>query len=111
MILARAAPLPTERVPLELAAGLALAEDVVARVDLPERDNSGMDGYAVRSADLAAAAADRPVSLRVADRIAAGDLARTALQPGESARIFTGAPVPPGADAVVMQEDVERRGD
>lgn len=79
-----------------------LAEDVRSLVDAPPADNSEMDGYAVRVADLAAAGTE----LVVAQRIPAGTVGQP-LQPGTAARIFTGAQVPPGADAVVMQEDTE----
>jgi molybdopterin molybdotransferase len=77
-----------------------LAQDVVSQLDVPGFDNSAMDGYALRSADVPEAGA----KLRVAQRIAAGHFGQM-LHAGEAARIFTGAPMPPGADAVVMQED------
>ena len=101
----RCAPLPAEDAPLSEAFGRILAEGVRARRDQPATDISMMDGYALRSAD-----AGRP--LRIAGELAAGDApwSRT-LEPGEAARIFTGAPLPPGADAVVMQEQCEREGD
>ena len=82
--------------------GRVLASDVVATVDVPSADNSAMDGYAVRHADVPEAGRVLPVS----QRIAAGQVA-AALQPGSAARIFTGALVPEGADAVVMQEQCE----
>jgi molybdopterin molybdotransferase len=85
--------------PLTAAAGRVLAGDQFATVDSPPLDNSAMDGYAVCCADIAAAGVCLPVS----QRIAAGQPG-TPLQPGTAARIFTGAPVPAGADAVVMQE-------
>jgi len=110
-ILAKVGPLPVERVPLELAHGRALAADAISNVALPARDNSGMDGYAVRAADLERASPDSPVALRVASRVTAGDAAEVAVEPGQAARIMTGGALPPGADAVVMQEDVERNGD
>lgn len=84
------------------ADGRILAQDVVSALQVPAFDNSAMDGYAVRSADMPSAG----VALAVTQRIAAGQLGQ-ALQPGQTARIFTGAPVPPGADAVVMQEQTE----
>jgi molybdopterin molybdotransferase len=89
----------TDRVPLAEATGRVLAEAVVSTVDVPPHDNSGMDGYAVRVADVPAAG----TSLPVAQRIPAGSVGH-ALATGTAARIFTGAPVPAGADAVVMQE-------
>jgi molybdopterin molybdotransferase len=82
------------------ALGRVLAEDVVAAIDVPPADNTSMDGYAVRCADVSQAGTRLPVS----QRLPAG-VVGTALQPGTAARIFTGAQVPPGADAVVMQED------
>ena len=81
------------------ARGRVLAVDVASQIDVPPEDNSEMDGYAVRIADVAAAGAVLPVS----QRIAAGKVG-AALEPGTAARIFTGAQVPRGADAVVMQE-------
>jgi molybdopterin molybdotransferase len=78
-----------------------LAEDLVSALQVPPQDNSSMDGYAVRRAEIA----DEGV-LPVSQRIPAGQAAQP-LQPGTAARIFTGAPVPPGADAIVMQEDTE----
>ncbi len=84
------------------ADGRVLAQDVVAALQVPPQDNSSMDGYAVRAADCAQADA----VLRVTQRIPAGTHG-TQLHSGEVARIFTGAPIPPGADAVVMQEDCD----
>ncbi len=84
------------------ADGRVLAEDIVSALQVPAFDNSSMDGYAVRTADLAAPEA----LLNITQRIPAGHTGQP-LQPGEAARIFTGAPVPPGADAVVMQEDTD----
>jgi molybdopterin molybdotransferase len=81
------------------AAGRVLAAAVVSPIDVPPMDNSQMDGYAVRADDVPAA----PTTLRVSQRIAAGHLGAP-LEPGTAARVFTGAPIPPGADAVVMQE-------
>ena len=99
-------PLPRhESVATLQADGRVLARDLVAALDVPAHDNSAMDGYAVRVADVEAALADGR-ALPVSQRIAAGQ-SGTALQPGTVARIFTGAPVPPGADAVIMQEDGE----
>ncbi|MGE0708337.1 MAG: gephyrin-like molybdotransferase Glp [Planctomycetota bacterium] len=104
-------PLGAERVALLDALSRVLAEDVVARADSPPFDNSAMDGYAVRSADLVAARADSPVRLPLAGESKAGDAAPPALLAGRAIRIFTGAPLPAGADAVEMQEQVEREGD
>lgn len=90
-----------EELPTAATRGRVLAAPVVSALDVPPADNSSMDGYAVRVADLAAG---RP--LPVSQRIAAGSVG-TPLQPGTVARIFTGAPIPAGADAVVMQEQCE----
>jgi molybdopterin molybdotransferase len=84
----------------------ALAAAVVSSMDVPPMDNSQMDGYAVRTADVPAA----PTTLRVSQRIAAGHVGAP-LEPGTAARIFTGAPVPAGADAIVMQEATRVDGD
>jgi molybdopterin molybdotransferase len=89
-----------ERVPMQTTLGRVLAENVSSLVDVPPLDNTAMDGYAVRTADT-----QNPGSiLKIAQRIPAGSVG-TELQAGTAARIFTGAPVPLGADAVVMQED------
>nr|WP_255593240.1 gephyrin-like molybdotransferase Glp [Acidovorax sp. sic0104] len=102
-LLAQAAPLAaTEAVSTFDADGRVLAQDCVSALHVPPQDNSSMDGYAVRRADLPAAGTLLPVS----QRIAAGS-AGEPLSPGTAARIFTGAPVPAGADAVLMQEDCE----
>ena len=90
----------SEKVTTQAALGRVLAEDVKSLVDVPPLDNTSMDGYAVRSADTATPGQ----TLRIAQRIPAGSIG-VQLEPGTAARIFTGAPVPPGADAVVMQED------
>jgi molybdopterin molybdotransferase len=100
------APLPPERVPFRAALGRALAEDLVAERPLPPFDNSQMDGYALRAADARRPGARLPVAFEVA----AGMLRVPELPPGACARVFTGAPLPPGADAVEMQEEVEREG-
>ncbi|MCB1734505.1 MAG: molybdopterin molybdotransferase MoeA [Gammaproteobacteria bacterium] len=98
--------LESEILPLAQCDNRVLAEDVIADLDVPPHDNSAMDGYAVRSADITACG----TRLRVSQRIPAGSMG-TELEPGTAARIFTGAPVPPGADAVVMQEDTAADGD
>lgn len=88
------------------ADGRVLAEDLVSPLQVPPQDNSSMDGYAVRVAEIA----DEGVPLAVSQRIPAGAAAQP-LQPGTTARIFTGAPVPEGADAIIMQEDTEQLPD
>src|SRR5512132_1339696 len=92
-------PLPAEIVGLEAALGRVLAEDVAARLSQPPADLSAMDGYAVRADDVRAV----PVTLRLVGQAAAGAGFPDVIRPGETVRIFTGAPVPPGADAVVLQ--------
>lgn len=87
-------------------AGRVLAEDIRSSLDVPPHDNTQMDGYAVRRADLAAASAENPVRLPIGQRIPAGHVGR-ALAAGEAARIFTGGRIPEGADAVVMQEQAQ----
>ncbi len=105
LILADLAPLPARPVRVTESLGLVLAADVMARVDLPGFDNSAMDGYAVRAADLAGASATSPVALPVDADIAAGDTTRHSLAPGHAMRIMTGAPLPDGADAIVPVEE------
>ena len=101
-----ALPLPqVEAAPLSQAVDRVLAESVSAPVDLPPFDNSAMDGYAVRAAEVRGAKPATPVRLRVRTRIPAGEHFAGELAPGECARLFTGSPLPRGADAVVMQED------
>ncbi len=95
----------TEKVAMQAALGRVLSEDVSSLVDVPPLDNTSMDGYAVRTADTQTAGS----ILKIAQRIPAGSMG-VQLEPGTVARIFTGAPVPPGADAVVMQEDCSIEG-
>ena len=97
--------LPAECIPLPHALDRVLAQDVVSPLDIPAWDNSAMDGYAVRSGDLAESAPEAGVMLRIVEEIPAGAFPRSALGPGECARIFTGAPIPDGADGVIRQED------
>lgn len=97
-------PLPSEQVPVVAALGRVLAAPVVAVTDLPPWDNSAMDGYAVQAADLAGATEDDPVRLVVAGEVAAGAAPDRAVAAGKAIRIATGAPLPPGADAVVPVE-------
>ncbi len=92
----------TERVAILDADSRFLAEDLISELQVPPQDNSSMDGYAVRTEDLAAPG----VTLRVTQRIPAGHHG-SPLMAGEAARIFTGAPIPPGANAVVIQEDTK----
>jgi len=103
LIAERVAPVDGyETVTLREAPGRVLAGNIVAALDVPPFDNSAVDGFAVRAADLDA---DGEKRLTVVDRVAAGHAATHALRAGEAIRIFTGAPMPPGADTVFMQED------
>jgi molybdopterin molybdotransferase len=106
-LLGHAAPLEgIEDVSTFDADGRVLAQDLVSALQVPPQDNSAMDGYAVRTNEIA----DEGVPLPVSQRIPAGSAAEP-LAPGSAARIFTGAQIPPGADAVVMQEDTEAAGE
>jgi molybdopterin molybdotransferase len=105
-ILAAVQPLDTEELHLFEAGDRILAESVLARISLPRFDNSAMDGYAVRAADAVAGAV-----LRVTGEQPAGPDQRLKVDTGTAVRVYTGAPVPVGADAVIMQEDCDRRGD
>ncbi|MGI5126160.1 gephyrin-like molybdotransferase Glp [Pseudonocardia sp. CA-107938] len=100
-------PTPVVTVPLGRARGRVLATDVVAAVSIPSFDNSAMDGYAVRAAELAGATAEAPVELPVAADIPAGRTDVPPLAPGTVARIMTGAPMPDGADAVLPVEQTD----
>jgi molybdopterin molybdotransferase len=100
VVAALVGPMPVEQVPLAQARGRVLAADLVATVCLPSFDNSAMDGYAVRAAEVARA----PVELAVTADIPAGRTDVPVLEPGTAHRIMTGALLPPGADAVVMVE-------
>jgi molybdopterin molybdotransferase len=106
-ILSRVEPLGVERVDVIAALGRVLAEPIVSRATIPPWPNSSMDGYALRAQDTRG----EPVELSVVGRIIAGAMPSRTLQAGESMRIFTGAPLPQGADAVVPQEDVAASGD
>ncbi len=98
---------PALRVPLDDALDSVLAEDVVSPIDIPAWANSAMDGYAARGDDVRGASAEHPVRLRVVEQLPAGAFPARRLGAGESARIFTGAPLPDGADTVVRQEDTD----
>jgi molybdopterin molybdotransferase len=87
-----------------------LTEDVVSRINNPPLDNSAMDGYALIAEDIRSATPENPVKLEVVEEIAAGYTAKGTLKPGQTMRIMTGAPIPPGADAVLMQEDTQKDG-
>jgi molybdopterin molybdotransferase len=105
LVLDAARPLGLEVVATRDALGRVLGEAVDSARTLPPADNSAMDGFAVRAVDVAPATPDRPVELPIAFEVAAGSQPDRPLRAGEAARIFTGAPLPPGADTVVRQED------
>ncbi len=109
-ILARVTALGDERVALPHALHRVLAEEVESPLDMPPWPASSMDGYALRSEDTRAAVVAAPARLVVAGRVPAGGVAERALRAGEAFRIFTGAPLPEGADSVVPQEDVTAEG-
>jgi len=100
-------PMGAERVSLAQAHGRFMAERVVCPIDLPGFDNAAMDGYAVRADDVRDASPARPVALRLVGRTGAGEICPVAVSSGQCVRIATGAPLPQGADAVVMQEDTQ----
>jgi molybdopterin molybdotransferase len=104
-ILGRARRLPQERAPLLEAPGRVLAEDIVADIDVPPFDNTAVDGYAVRATDTQGATPETPVFLQTLADVPAGTVTQETVGRGEAAKIMTGAPVPPGADAIVMVED------
>lgn len=102
-------PRGIEQVPLADAYGRVLAQDAVAREDLPSFDRSTVDGYAVRAADVAAAGSETPATLRLVAEVEMGETATVPVRAGEAVRIPTGGMLPSGADAVVMLEDVDER--
>ncbi len=106
-ILAEVQRQPALRVPLDDTLESVLAEDIVSPLDIPAHTNSAMDGYAARAADVRGASPDRPVRLRVVEELPAGHFPTRVIGPGECARIFTGAPLPTGADGVIRQEDTD----
>ncbi len=100
----------TEIVNLDAALGRILAAPVTSKLDFPHWDNSAMDGYAVRFADVQGCDANQPATLEIVEEIPAGDKPQTAIQSGQAARIFTGAMMPEGADTIVIQENTQREG-
>ncbi len=110
-VLSRVPLLASTSVPLVDAVGCVTSEAVTAGDAIPSFDNTAMDGYALRAADVAQATEDAPARLEVIGTLAAGTSARPEIGPGQAARIMTGAPVPPGADAIVMVELTDRDGD
>jgi molybdopterin molybdotransferase len=106
-ILAGIRALGTEHVPLNDALGRVLAEDVRSPIEHPPWDNSSMDGYAVRAADVADASADEPIALPVLETVRAGDMPTRPLAARTAVRVMTGAPIPSGADSVIRVEDTD----
>ena len=115
IVLNLAQPLDNQRdvetVDLLAASGRVLAAPVTSSLDFPYWDNSAMDGYAVRFTDVENCNRDKPVALDIVEDIPAGYQPQNTVQPGQAARIFTGAVMPAGADTVVMQEETRREGD
>jgi len=101
----------TERVPLARARGRVLAEDLAARCDHPDVANTAVDGYAVRAEDTKEASREAPAALRLVGESPAGRPFPGALGPGEAVAVYTGSPLPEGADAVIAVEDTRREGD
>ncbi len=110
-ILARIQVLGLERVNILGSLGRVIGEDILAPRDIPPLDNSAMDGYAVRSADIKRASKKNPVILKVIEDLPAGAIPKESVAHGQAIRIMTGAPIPPGADTVVMVEDTEKAGE
>ena len=108
LITGKLSPLGSETLPALQALGRTLASDVTAPVDQPPFDRSPLDGYALRSADIAGADRDHPICLPVVDTLYAGDEAKSPLLPGQAIRIMTGAMLPQGCDCVLRQEDTDR---
>src|SRR5229473_762148 len=104
IVLANVAALGVERVPILEALSRVLAEEIRSPRDIPGFDNSAMDGYAVRAADIAAAGESNPVKLRVIETVAAGAMPKLTLEPGQATRTMTGAPIAAGADAIIQVE-------
>ena len=97
----------SERLPVREALGRVLAEDIVSPIDVPSYTNSAMDGFAVRSEDVAGASLESPVTLAVVGEVAAGHEPDATVEPGTAMRVLTGGIVPSGADAVVKVEDTD----
>jgi molybdopterin molybdotransferase len=110
-ILAQVQPTGVEIVTLDDADGRTLAQDIHSPIDQPPWDNSGMDGYAARAADVRGASTEKPVVLHVIETIPAGGFPHLTVEAGQATRIMTGAPVPDGADCVIRDEHVEARSD
>lgn len=107
-ILSRIHPLGSEKVSILEALGRVMAENIYANRDIPPLDNSGMDGYAVRSEDIQNASSSQPVRLEVIEDLPAGFVSKKRVEKGKAIRIMTGAPIPKGADTVVPVEDAKQ---
>ena len=107
IILKRVRPLPGVKTDISLCRGRVLAEDISAPENIPPFSNTAVDGYAVQAASTRSASPSRPRFLRVVGELAAGRVSRRKVGPGQALRIMTGAPIPAGADAVVMVEDTD----
>jgi molybdopterin molybdotransferase len=107
IVITAVAPLDSEVCAIGNAVGRVLAEKVISPIDLPRWTNSGMDGFALRAADVVGASKETPVTLPVVDDVAAGAFPRGPLPSGTAARVMTGAPVPEGADSVIRVEDTD----
>jgi molybdopterin molybdotransferase len=101
----------TESIKLDRVSGRILSQPVASRLDFPHWDNSAMDGYAVRFADVAQASEAEPIALEVIGEVPAGCAPQHMVHPGQAVRIFTGSMLPKGADTIVMQENTTREGD
>ncbi len=110
-ILNRIQILGFEKVDIITSLGRVIGEDIFVPRDIPPLDNSAMDGYAVRAADIKGASQENPISLKVIEELPAGALPQMSVTKGEAVRIMTGAPIPKGADTVVMVEDTEKAGE
>src|SRR5277367_4624143 len=111
IVLENVAPLGVERIPILDAFGRVLAEDIRSSRDIPGFDNSAMDGYAVRAADVARASEASPVKLKVVETVGAGQMPTRRVGAGETVRTMTGAPIAEGADAVIPVERTRGAGD
>src|SRR3954470_21495667 len=107
LLLARVPTPQSESIPVSLALGRILAHDIGAPIDLPIFDNSAMDGFAVRAADINGASCEKPINLKLIAAVPAGARVDSEVVPGTCIRVFTGSPLPAGADAVLMQEETE----
>ena len=100
--------LNVEKVSLTNSLGRILAEDISSQCDIPALDNSAMDGYALKSSDTKGASSGTPKILEVIDELKAGMISSSEIKQGQAIKIMTGAPIPRGADSVIMVEDTEK---